>query len=362
MFRLLHITVLEHQKEEEYRGIGIMLSLNKNWSALIKPSKIVYDNPDKSNNIVKIVVEPLERGFGLTIGNAMRRILLSSLQGAAITSIKILGVVHEFSAIPGVKEDLVDVVLNLKSVVVKMHSSERKIIRLSATGPCVVTAGMIGTGHDVEVLTPNHVICTLAKGAQLEMELVCETGKGYVSAASSVGSELAIGVIPIDALFSPVRKVTYKVDNTRVGQVTDYDKLIMTVETNGSISPEMSIALAARILQDQLQLFITFEEQTEDKQDKLEELAFNPALLKKVEELELSVRSQNCLKNENIIYIGDLVIKTEAEMLRTQNFGRKSLNEIKDILSGFGLKFGMDIPGWPPENIQELSKRYEDPY
>ncbi|WP_342271311.1 DNA-directed RNA polymerase subunit alpha [Candidatus Tisiphia endosymbiont of Parasteatoda lunata] len=339
-----------------------MLSLNKNWSALIKPSKIVYDSPDKSSNIVKIVVEPLERGFGLTIGNAMRRILLSSLQGAAITSIKILGVVHEFSAIPGVKEDLVDVVLNLKSVVVKMHSSERKIVRLSATGPCVVTAGMIGTGHDVEVLTPNHVICTLAKGAQLEMELVCETGKGYVPAASSVDSELSIGVIPIDALFSPVRKVTYKVDNTRVGQVTDYDKLIMTVETNGSISPEMSIALAARILQDQLQLFITFEEQTEDKQDKLEELAFNPALLKKVEELELSVRSQNCLKNENIIYIGDLVIKTEAEMLRTQNFGRKSLNEIKDILSGFGLKFGMDIPGWPPENIQELSKRYEDPY
>lgn len=339
-----------------------MLSLNKNWNSLIKPSKIVYDKPSRNNNLVKIVVEPLERGLGLTIGNAMRRILLSSLQGAAITSIKIPGIVHEFSAIAGVKEDLVDVVLNLKSVVVRMHTSEKKTVKLHATGPCVVTAGMIAGSNEVEILTPDHVICTLEKGVELNMELTCETGKGYVPAVNSSDAGLAIGVIPIDALFSPVKQVTYKVENTRVGQVTDYDKLIMTVETNGSIAPEMSIALAARILQDQLQLLITFEEQEEDKQDKLEELSFNPILLKKVSELELSVRSYNCLQNENIVYIGDLVGKTEAEMLKTPNFGRKSLNEIKEILAGFNLKFGMDVSGWPPENLEELSKRYEDPY
>ncbi|KAJ6644912.1 DNA-directed RNA polymerase subunit alpha [Pseudolycoriella hygida] len=318
--------VLERRKEEEYRDYTI-----------------VYENSSESSNSVKVVIEPLERGFGLTVGNAMRRILLSSLQGAAITSIKIPGVAHEFSAIPGVKEDLVDVVLNLKSVIVKMHSGDKRIIRLNVVGPCKVTAGMITTSQDVEVLTPDHMICTLAKGAHLEMELICETGKGYVPAISNDEVESTIGVIPIDALFSPVRKVTYKVENTRVGQVTDYDKLIMTVETNGSIPPEMAIALAARVLQDQLQLFITFEEQEEDKQDKLEELSFNPAMLKKVGELELSVRSQNCLQNANIIYIGDLVIKTEAEMLKTPNFGRKSLNEIKDILVGFGLKFGKNM-------------------
>ena len=339
-----------------------MLSLNKNWNSLIKPSKLVYDISYEANNIAKIVAEPLERGFGLTIGNALRRVLLSSLQGAAITSIKIPGVVHEFSAITGVKEDLVDIVLNLKAVAIKMHASDKKTLRLSATGPCVVTAGMIETGHDVEVLSPNHVICTLAKGATLEMELICETGKGYVAATSSRDKDLPIGVIPIDALFSPVKKVAYKVENTRVGQVTDYDKLIMTIETDGTISPEMAIALTARILQDQLQLFITFEEEAEDKESKLVELPFSPILLKKVDELELSVRSQNCLKNDNIVYIGDLVIKSEAEMLRTQNFGRKSLNEIKAILNDFGLKFGMEVLGWPPENLEELSKRHEEPY
>jgi len=339
-----------------------MLSLNKNWNSLIKPSKVTYESLVGNENIAKIVIEPLERGFGLTIGNAMRRILLSSLQGAAVTSIKIPGVVHEFSAIPGVKEDLVDIVLNIKALAVKMHSAERKTLRLSAVGPCVITGGMIETSGDIEILNQDQVICTLAKGSQLDMELICENGRGYIPAVSSIDNNLAIGIIPIDALFSPVKKVTYKVENTRVGQVTDYDKLIMTIETDGSISPEMAIGLAARILQDQLQLFITFEVQDEEEQPEREQLSFPPALLKKVEELELSVRSQNCLKNDNIIYIGDLVIKTEAEMLKTQNFGRKSLNEIKDILVKFGLKFGMDIPGWPPVNIQELSKRYEDPY
>lgn len=346
-------------KEEEYNK---MVSLNKNWNSLIKPSKLIYDISYEANNIAKIIAEPLERGFGLTIGNALRRVLLSSLQGAAITSIKIPGVVHEFSAIPGVKEDLVDVILNLKNVAIKMHIAERKHIRLSVAGPCVVTADMIETGHDVEILTPSQVICTLAKGAQLDMELICEVGKGYVAASTNKDKDSPIGIIPIDALFSPVKKVAFNVENTRVGQITDYDKLIMTIETNGTITPEMALALAARILQDQLQLFITFEEETEDKHDKLEELPFSPILLKKVNELELSVRSQNCLNNDNIVYIGDLVIKTEAEMLKTQNFGRKSLNEIKEILASFGLRFGMEVPAWPPENLEELSKRYEEPY
>jgi DNA-directed RNA polymerase subunit alpha len=339
-----------------------MASLNKNWNSLIKPSKLGYSNPSNNPNIGKIIVEPLERGFGLTIGNALRRTLLSSLQGAAVTSIKIPGVVHEFSAVSGVKEDLVDIVLNIKSMVVRMHTADKKTIRLNATGPCTVTAGMIDTGHDVEILNPDHTLCTLANGERLEIEFTCESGKGYAPAASNREKDLAIGVIPIDALFNPIRKVTYVVEDTRVGQVTDYDKLIMTIETNGTISPEMACGLAARILQDQLQLFVTFEEEEEDKQDKLEELAFNSTLLKKVDELELSVRSQNCLKNDNIVYIGDLVIKTEAEMLRTQNFGRKSLNEIKEILAKFNLKFGMEVPGWPPENLEELSKRYEEPY
>lgn len=339
-----------------------MLSLNKNWNTLMKPSKLVYEASSDNPNIGKVIAEPLERGFGVTIGNALRRVLLSSLRGDAITAIKIPGMVHEFSSIPGVKEDLVDVVLNLKAVVIKRQASEKKTLRLRATGPCVVTASMIECGHDAEVLTPDAVICTLAKGASLEMELMCETGKGYVPASSLYEKELPIGVIPIDALFSPVKKVAYKVENTRVGQVTDYDKLIMDVETNGTVSPEMAVALASRILQDQFQLFVTFEDEEDIKQDKVEELPFNPVLLKKVDELELSVRSQNCLKNDNIVYIGDLVIKTESEMLKTQNFGRKSLNEIKEILSSFGLKFGMDVPGWPPENLAELAKKYEDPY
>ncbi|MBP7190558.1 MAG: DNA-directed RNA polymerase subunit alpha [Rickettsiaceae bacterium] len=338
------------------------MSLNKNWSSLIKPSKSVITKGDNNPNLANIIMEPLERGFGLTIGNALRRILLSSLQGGAITSVKIPGIVHEFSAIPGVREDVVDVVLNIKGIIVKLHVSDKKTLRLNVTGPCEVTAGMIEVGHDVEILNPNHVICTLAKGASLEMEFTVEAGKGYVPAYHSPEKEIPIGVILIDALFSPVKSVAYKVENTRVGDVTDYDKLIMTVETDGSISPEMAVALSARIMQDQLQLFITFDDAEEEKEEEVEELPFNPVLLKKVDELELSVRSQNCLKNDNIVYIGDLVSKTEAEMLKTPNFGRKSLNEIKDILSGFNLKFGMDVEGWPPENLEILAKKYEDPY
>ncbi len=339
-----------------------MLSLNKNWSSLIKPSKITYDGKNDDNNIANIIIEPLERGFGLTIGNALRRVLLSSLQGAAITAVKIPGVVHEFSAKSGVKEDLIDIILNLKKVAVKIHSSDKKTLRINAKGPCVVTAGMIESGSDVEILNPDQMICTLSKDVEFEMELYCETGKGYVPAGNGKMKDLPIGVIAIDALFSPVKKVSYKVEDTRVGQITDYDKLIMNIETDGTISPEMAIALSARILQDQLQLFITFEEVEEEKHETKEELEYNPILLKKVDELELSVRSRNCLQNDNIVYIGDLVNKTEAEMLRTQNFGRKSLNEIKDVLEKFKLKFGMEVSGWPPENIEELAKKYEDSY
>lgn len=339
-----------------------MLSLNKNWSSLIKPSKITYDGKNDDNNIANIIIEPLERGFGLTIGNALRRVLLSSLQGAAITAVKIPGVVHEFSAKSGVKEDLIDIILNLKKVAVKIHSSDKKTLRINAKGPCVVTAGMIESGSDVEILNPDQMICTLSKDVEFEMELYCETGKGYVPAGNGKMKDLPIGVIAIDALFSPVKKVSYKVEDTRVGQITDYDRLIMNVETDGTISPEMAIALSARILQDQLQLFITFEEVEEEKHETKEELEYNPILLKKVDELELSVRSRNCLQNDNIVYIGDLVNKTEAEMLRTQNFGRKSLNEIRDVLEKFKLKFGMEVSGWPPENIEELAKKYEDSY
>lgn len=339
-----------------------MLSLNKNWSSLIKASKITYDGKSSNSNIANIIIEPLERGFGLTIGNALRRVLLSSLQGAAITAVKIPGVVHEFSAKSGVKEDLIDIILNLKKVAIKLHSAEKKTVRINVKGPCVVTAGMIEAGSDVEVLNPDQMICTLSKDVELDMELYCETGKGYVAAGSGKMKDMPIGLIAIDALYSPVKKVSYKVEDTRVGQITDYDKLIMSVETDGSITPEMAIALSARILQDQLQTFITFEEVEEEKDEAKEELEYNPILLKKVDELELSVRSRNCLQNDNIVYIGDLVNKTEGEMLRTQNFGRKSLNEIKDVLSKFNLKFGMEVSNWPPENIEELAKKYEDSY
>lgn len=339
-----------------------MLSLNKNWNSLIKPSKITYDGKNNVANVANIIIDPLERGFGLTLGNALRRVLLSSLQGSAITAVKIPGVVHEFSAKSGIKEDLIDVILNLKKVAIKINSAEKKIIRVKLKGPCVVKAGMIETGSDVEILNPDQVICTLSKDAELEMELYCETGKGYVPAGGGKSKDLPIGVIAIDALFSPVKKVSYKVEDTRVGQITDYDKLIMSIETDGSITPEMAIALSARILQDQLQLFITFEEEEEIKGEIEEELEYNPVLLKKVDELELSVRSKNCLQNDNIVYIGDLVNKTEAEMLRTPNFGRKSLNELKEVLSNYNLKFGMEILNWPPENIEELAKKYEDSY
>jgi DNA-directed RNA polymerase subunit alpha len=317
----------------------------------------------RADRAATVVAEPLERGFGLTLGNALRRILLSSLQGAAVTSIQIEGVLHEFSSLPGVLEDVTDIVLNVKSMSLRMHGEGPKKMHLRATGPGEVTAGQIETGHDIEVLDPSHVICTLDQGAKISMELTVESGKGYIAAGQNRAADAPIGLIPVDAIYSPVRKVSYKVENTRVGQVTDYDKLSMTVETNGAVKPEDAVALAARILQEQLKLFINFEEPVSAREEERPaELPFNKNLLRKVDELELSVRSANCLKNDNIIYIGDLVQKTEAEMLRTPNFGRKSLNEIKEVLAQMGLHLGMEIPGWPPENIEDLAKRLEEPY
>ena len=333
--------------------------IQKNWQELIKPTKLDVSQ-EKDANKAQIVVEPLERGFGLTLGNALRRVLLSSLQGGAVSAIKIDGVLHEFSVIPGVREDVTDIVLNIKELAVACHSESAKNLTLRATGPCTVTAAMIETGHDVEIMNPDHVICTLDAGAKINMELTVTTGKGYVPAANSTSADAPIGLIAVDAIYSPVKKVSYKVENTRVGQITDYDKLTMVVETNGVITPEDAVAYAARILQDQLKPFINFDEPEAETEDVREELPFNKNLLRKVDELELSVRSANCLKNDNIVYIGDLVQKTEAEMLRTPNFGRKSLNEIKEVLAKMGIHLGMETPGWPPENIEDLLKRVDE--
>ena len=335
--------------------------LQKNWSELIKPSKMEVNIEENNGKVGVLTAEPLERGFGLTLGNAIRRILLSSLQGAAITSIKIKGVVHEFSTIPGVKEDLTDILLNLKSVAVKVHSPGLKKMYLKSSGSGELRAGNFETDSETEIMNPDQLIMTLDSNADIEIEANVETGKGYVSAEVAEDDEKIIGEIKLDAMFSPVVKTSYKVENSRVGQVTDYDKLIFEVETNGVITPDDAIALAARILQDQLQPFINFDEpEVLPDQSQVEKLSFNSNLLKKVEELELSVRSANCLKNDNIIYIGDLVQKSEGEMLRTPNFGRKSLNEIKEVLTGMSLYLGMEIPNWPPDNIAEMSKKLEE--
>lgn len=337
--------------------------IQKNWQELIKPTKLEVKSGDEPLRVATIVAEPLERGFGMTLGNALRRILLSSLQGAAVTAVQIDGVLHEFSSIPGVREDVTDIVLNVKAIAVKMEGDGPKRMTVRKQGPGAVTAGDIQTVGDVEILNPDLVLCTLDEGAEIRIEFTVNTGKGYVSAERNRPEDAPIGLIPVDSLYSPVRKVSYKVENTREGQVLDYDKLLLTVETDGSISPEDSVAFAARILQDQLSIFVNFEEpQKEVVEDQTPELAFNPALLKKVDELELSVRSANCLKNDNIIYIGDLVQKTEADMLRTPNFGRKSLNEIKEVLSQMGLHLGMEIPDWPPENIEDMAKKLEEPF
>ena len=348
----------------------------KNWQELKKPNALERKPGTDVRRKAVFVAEPLERGFGMTLGNSLRRVLLSSLQGAAVTSIKIEGVLHEFSSLAGVREDVTDIILNVKQIALKMEGEGPKRLQLSATGPGEVTAGQIATTGDIEVTNPDLVICHLDDGATLNMELTADVGKGYVPAAANRPADAPIGLIPVDALYGPVRQVAYKVENTRVGQELDYDKLTLTIETDGTITPEDALGYAAKILQDQLQLFVHFD----DSQIRMAPAAgmvgtpgvagtpegtttdtnqLNRYLLKKVDELELSVRSANCLKNDNIIYIGDLVQKTEAEMLRTPNFGRKSLNEIKEVLASMGLRLGMDIPGWPPENIEEMAKKLE---
>ncbi|ALN73743.1 MULTISPECIES: DNA-directed RNA polymerase subunit alpha [Aureimonas] len=335
-----------------------------NWQNLTKPNQVVFKSGG-SRTKASLVAEPLERGFGLTLGNALRRVLLSSLQGAAVTAIQIDGVLHEFSSIAGVREDVTDIVLNVKEVAIGMQGEGPKRMVLRKSGPGVVTAGDIQTVGDIEILNPEHEICTLDEGAEIRMEFTVNTGKGYVPADQNRAEDAPIGLIPVDALFSPVKKVSYKVENTREGQDLNKDKLTMEIVTDGSITGEDAVAYAARILQDQLSVFVNFEEpqrEVRGAEEQIAELAFNPALLKKVDELELSVRSANCLKNDNIVYIGDLIQKTEAEMLRTPNFGRKSLNEIKEVLASMGLHLGMEVNAWPPENIDDLAKRYEDQY
>ena len=337
--------------------------LQKNWSELIKPTKMEVNVDESNGRIGKLIAEPLERGYGVTIGNTLRRILLSSLQGSAITSIQVQGVLHEFSSIPGVREDLTDIILNVKGIKVRMNYDGIKKIQLNVNGPVTVTAGMIECPAEVEIMNRDHEICTLDTGAKLSVEFTVENGKGYVSSTINRKDDLPIGVIPIDAIYSPVIQVSYDVDNARVGQQTDYDKLSLIVTTDGSVSPEDAVAFSARIMQDQLNNLINFEEPEEEEvTEVIEDLPFNKNLLRKVDELELSVRSANCLKNDNIVYIGDLVQRSEPEMLRTPNFGRKSLNDIREVLKVMGLELGMDVENWPPENIEELVKRIEEPF
>ena len=336
--------------------------IERNWQELIRPEKPQIEASSDPQRKSRLVAEPLERGFGVTLGNALRRVLLSSLQGAAVTAIQIDGVVHEFSSLEGVREDVVDIVLNIKQLALRMHAEGPKRMTLRATGPGAVTAGQIDVPSDIEVLNPDHVICTLDEGASVRIELTVQNGKGYVASELNRPEDAPIGLIAVDALYSPVKRVAYRVEPTRQGQSLDYDKLILEVETNGAVSPVDAVAYASRILQDQLQIFITFDEPKKavEAVDGKPDLPFNPALLKKVDELELSVRSANCLKNDNIVYIGDLIQKTEGEMLRTPNFGRKSLNEIKEVLATMGLSLGMDVPNWPPENIEDLAKKFDD--
>ncbi len=329
--------------------------VQKSWKDLIRPKRLEAEKETLTPFYGKFAAEPLERGFGITVGNSLRRILLSSLQGAAITSVKIDGVLHEFSTIPGVKEDATEILLNLKEVRLKLHTEGAKTIRIKADGPKEVKAGDIITGEAVEILNPDHHIATLSRDAKLSVEMLIKTGRGYVPAERNKEENQAIGAMAIDSIFSPIKKVNYTVTNARVGQITDYDKLTLEVWTDGSIAPEEAVAHAAKILKEQLAIFITFEEEEEAEGTKEPEdkQLLNENLFRSVDELELSVRSANCLKHANIKYIGDLVQKTEAEILATKNFGRKSLNEIKEILTDMGLSLGMKIDNWPPRRLED---------
>jgi DNA-directed RNA polymerase subunit alpha len=332
--------------------------IQRQWQDLIKPYRVQAVGSDcVTGRISEVVAEPLERGFGVTLGNALRRVLLSSLKGAAVTSIRIDGIVHEFSTIAGVSEDVTDIILNVKSMPLKMDGEGSRKMKISVKGPCTVTAGMFDLGFGLKVLNPDHHICTLEKNVTFTMEMEVTVGRGYVPSVLNREDNAPVGTLFIDSIFNPVKKVSYRVENTRVNQVTDYDRLIMEVETDGSISPEDAVAMSARILQDQFQKFVNFEDEVEAEEEKGQPLPFNANLSRKVDDLELSVRSMNCLKNDNIVYIGDLVRKTENEMLRTPNFGRKSLNEIKEVLSQMGLYLGMQINDWSFENVENVVKK-----
>jgi DNA-directed RNA polymerase subunit alpha len=330
----------------------------KNWRDLIRPKKLQVEAESYTNTYGKYYAEPFERGFGTTLGNSLRRVILSSLQGAAITSVKIKGVLHEFSAIPGVTEDVTDIILNLKGVRFKMHGQEPRTIRIIHKGEGVLKARDIITDANVEVLNSDHHIATCSKDANLEMDMVVKMGKGYVPADRNRDEKAPVGTIPIDSIFTPVIKVNFTVTNARVGQITDYDKLTLEVWTDGSVKPDDAVAYAAKILKEQLTIFINFDEEAEPSEEvevEEEREKLNENLYRSVDELELSVRSANCLKNAGIKLIGELVSRSEAEMLKTQNFGRKSLNEIKDILVDMGLTLGMKLDGFPdPEIMRRL--------
>jgi DNA-directed RNA polymerase subunit alpha len=327
-----------------------------NWRDLIKPRRLEVDDKSLTPTYGKFYGEPFERGFGTTVGNALRRILLSSLQGAAIVAVRVKGVLHEFSTLPGVTEDVTDIVLNLKEVRVKLHDTTEEVAHLRVKGPREVCAGDIQGGPRLEILNPNHHVATLAKDAELDMELVVRLGRGYVPADRNKREDDPVGTIPIDAIFSPITKVNFTVTNARVGQRTDYDRLVLEVHTDGSVRPEDAVAYAARILQDQVAIFVNFEEEpaaapAEARADG----TLNENLFRTVDDLELSVRSANCLQNADIKYIGELVQRTDQEMLKTKNFGRKSLNEIKEILREMGLSLGMRLENFPSR--EELDRR-----
>ena len=338
---------------------------HKKWKKLVKPTGLVVKEGNDPVRQASLVAEPLEPGFGLTLGNAMRRVLISSLQGAAITSIWINNVLHEFSSVAGIREDVTDIVQNLKGVSLRMEVKGPKRLSLDVTGPAVVTAGDINESAGISVLNRDHVLCHLGNGVQLLMELNVNTGKGYVSADKNKPDDAPIGLIPIDAIYSPIKKVAYDVQPVREGNI--HERLTFRIETDGSVIPEDAIAIAARIVQDQLSIFVDLHEskfsgkrKSSRGRKKDEGPEINLALLGKVDDLELSIRSSNCLKNVGIMYIADLVQKTEAEMMRTPNFGRTSLKEIKEVLFGMSLDFGMVLEDWPPDNIDELIRKYEN--
>ena len=320
----------------------------------------IVSGDDHSATSATFSIEPLHSGYGMTLGNSLRRVLLSSIAGAAITAFKIEGITHEFTTVKGVKEDVIDIMLNLKNIRFRVYSDEPQNLRITKTGKGPVKASDITVNSDVEIVNPDLVICNLDKDGKLDMILTISTNKGYLPAEANKFSDIDISTMPIDAIFSPVKKVSYKVENSRVGAETEFDRLYLTIETNGSITPDVALALSAKIMQDQLQMFINFTDVEPEKETEEEKLPFDSKLLIRVENLELSVRSQNCLKNENIIYIGDLVTKNETKMLHTPNFGKKSLNEIKELLAKMNLRFGIDVASWPPTNVEELARKYEE--